>query len=99
MPVLSFPFWIVMQRRGLISKPVEPVGMPGYIAAFTSAPNAAAFMVERGETEWENKLISRSTLSGLLADLRQIGMQGVCIDPTGDGPGAKITFEEIEKAL
>ncbi len=37
--------------------PVEPVGMPGYIAAFGAAADAANFMVERGETSWEFKLI------------------------------------------
>jgi len=30
---LSFPFWIVTQRRGLISKPVEPDVMPRFIRA------------------------------------------------------------------
>jgi len=50
---LAFPFWIVTQRCGLISQPVEPEGMPGFIAAFTTAESAASFMVERDETDWE----------------------------------------------
>jgi hypothetical protein len=41
----------VTQRRGLISMVVEPDGMPGFIAAFSSAENAAKVMVSRGETE------------------------------------------------
>jgi hypothetical protein len=48
---LSFPFWIVTQRRGLISKPVESDAMPGFIAAFTTAERAASFMAGRGETQ------------------------------------------------
>ncbi len=48
MTSISFPFWIITQRRDLISLPVEPEGMPGYIAAFTAALDATTFMVERG---------------------------------------------------
>lgn len=77
MAALKFPFWIVTQRRGLISKPVEPDGVPGFIAAFSSAEHAAAFMVSRGETEWENRLVARSTLQDLMADLRLLGVQGL----------------------
>ena len=43
--MLEFPFWIVTQRRGLISQPVEPAGMQGFAAAFVSAEDAATFMV------------------------------------------------------
>jgi hypothetical protein len=96
MTELMFPFWIVTQRRGLISKPIGPDGMTGFIAAFSTAQNAAAFMVSRGETEWENKLISRSTLLDLMIDLRQLGIQGLCLDPTKDGTGTQITFSGVE---
>lgn len=95
---LTFPFWIVTQRRGLISRPVEPDGTPGFIAAFSNAENAASFMVSRGETEWENRLVARSTLAGLMADLRQLGMQGFCLDPKKGDSGKKITFEDIQGA-
>src|SRR6185369_7112792 len=61
MAELNFPFWIVTQRRGLISKPVEPDGMPGFVAAFSSAEKAGSFMVSRGESGWENRLVARST--------------------------------------
>ena len=96
MSVLNFPFWIITQRRGLISHPVEPSGMRGFIVAFSRAEDAAKFMVSRGETEWENRLVSRSTLRNLMADLRQIGVQGLVFNPTNDDCGAKITFEELE---
>ena len=94
---LNYPFWIVTQRRGLISKPVEPVGVPGFIAAFSSAEKAASFMVSRGETEWENRLVARSTLRDLMADLRQLGGQGLCLDPSKEEAGTRITFDELEK--
>ena len=98
MALPPFPFWIVTQRRGLLSRPVEPDGTPGFIAAFTTAEKAASFMVSRGESEWENRLVSRSTLSDLKNDLRQLGFQGLCLDPAkGDG-GTKVTFEEMEGA-
>jgi hypothetical protein len=48
----------VTQRRGLISKPVEPDGMPGFVAAFSSAEKAASCKVSRGESEWENRLVA-----------------------------------------
>jgi hypothetical protein len=97
MATLNFPFWIVTQRRGLISKPVEPGGMPGFIAAFSSAEEAASFMVSRGETEGENRLVARSTLRDLMADLRQLGVQGLCLDPAKDECGSRIAFDELEK--
>src|SRR4051794_12925104 len=95
---LTFPFWIVLQRRNLLSKPVEPDGTPGFIAAFSTAEKAASFMVIRGETEWENRLISRSTLADLKADLGQLGFQGLCLDPTKGTCGTKVTSVEMEGA-
>lgn len=85
-----FPFWIVTQRRGLISQPVELAGIPGFIAAFSTAEIAAKFMVARGETVWEN------TFRELIADLRRIGMQGLCLDP-GGGTDSTITFDEMDR--
>ena len=97
MAELKFPLWIVTQRRGLISQPVAPDGMPGFAAAFSRAEDAATFMVARGETEWENRLVTgRSTLHSLIADLRQIGMQGVCLDPAKGNGGTKVPFDEME---
>ncbi len=75
--------------------PVEPVGMPGYIAAFGAAADAANFMVERGETSWEFKLISRSTLASLLSELRLLGKKGFCIDPKEEG-GKSVDFDSLE---
>lgn len=92
---LKFPFWVVTQRRGLISKPVEPDGMPGFAAAFSTAEDAARFMVARGESEWENRLVTGpATLQGFVADLRRIGLRGICLDPT-QGEGGKVPFDEI----
>jgi hypothetical protein len=78
--------------------PVEPGGAPGFIAAFSSAENAAKFMVSRGETEWDNRLVSRSTLVELMGDLRRLGTQGLCLDPAKDECEAKITFDELGRA-
>ena len=98
MALTSFPFWIVTQRRGLISDPVAPAGMPGFVAAFSTAESAAKFMVGRGETEWENRLVFRSTFRALMTDLRRIGVQGLCLDPGEGGSELKITFDELERA-
>ncbi len=54
-------------------------------------------MVARGETGWENKMVSRSTLAGLMAGLRQIGMRGLCLDPTNEGR-TRPSLEELESA-
>jgi hypothetical protein len=85
------------QRRGLISKPVEPDRMPGFIAAFSSAEKAASFMVSRGESEWENRLVARATLRDLMADLRLLGRQGLCLDPPKDGAGTQIAVDDLQK--
>ena len=77
----SFPFWIVSQRRGLVSRPVEVDGMPGIIAAFKTAEEAAAFMANRGEKTWENKLVSRSTFNELKDGLLRLGLRGFYFDP------------------
>lgn len=93
---MVFPFWIVTQRRDLISMPVEPEGMPGYVAAFATAQDATTFMVGRGETSWEIKMISRVTLAPLLGDLRRLGVQGVCLNPTGDSP-TQVGFDTLNE--
>jgi hypothetical protein len=59
---INFPFWIITQRRALISMPVEAEGKPGYIAGFSNTQDATAFMLGRGATNWEFKLLSRRTL-------------------------------------
>ncbi len=51
--------------------------MPGFIATVSSAEQAAKFMVNRRELEWENKLVSRSTLNDIKDDLRRLSMQGL----------------------
>jgi hypothetical protein len=78
-------------------KPVEVEGMEGMVAAFTSAADAAQYMVGRGETQWENKLISRSTFTDLRDTLRALGMRGFCFDPLPGGDVKKMTFEQVMK--
>ncbi len=41
-------------------------------------------------------MISRSTLAGLLTDLRLIGKKGFCTNPMKDG-GNKVDFESLER--
>jgi hypothetical protein len=96
MSPISFPFWIVTQRRGFKSPPVEADDMPGIIAVFTTAEAAASFMVSRGETEWENKLVARATLASLLAELRQIGARGICVDPGRNQFGMTFSLDELQ---
>ena len=97
MTELCFPFWIVTGRLGLIAKPVAADGTPDFVAAFSTAQNAASFMVGRGATKWENHLVVRSTLVSLIDKLRLAGVRGLCIDPARDEPGVQFTFEEIEE--
>jgi len=33
----------------------------------------------------------------LMADLRLLGMQGLCLDPTKDGAGTQIAFDDLQK--
>jgi len=95
MAAIDFPFWIVTQRRGLISLLVEPADAAGFIAAFSTAGKAAKFMVDRGATEWDNKLVFRANLADLVADLRNLGARGLCLNPTKDGGGAKVAFDQL----
>lgn len=100
MTELTFPFWIVSRRRGVISLPVEPEGVTGYIAGFTTAEKAATFMSQRGETEWENKLVSRASIASLVDELRvMVGIRGICLDPLRGSCGTQISFEEIDRHL
>lgn len=76
--------------------PVEPEQTPGFIAVFTTAQNAASYMAEREETEWQNKLVSRTTLPSLLESLRRMGIEGVCVDPANNGCETKIDLNDLE---
>jgi hypothetical protein len=92
-----YPFWIVTQRRGLISQPVEPEGMKGFAATFSKAEDAATFMVARKESAWETTLVvGPATLAPVVADLRRIGMRGLCFNPSAEGGGVTITFDQLE---
>jgi hypothetical protein len=95
MSEFHFPFWMVSQWHGLMPLPVEPEEASGFIAVFTTAENAAAFMAERDETEWQNKLVSRTTLPTLLEGLQRLGVQGVCLDPGRNQSGTKFTLAEL----
>ena len=94
-PKLQFPFWVVTQRRDLMSFPVVPHDMPGYIAAFSTAQGGTAYLVDRGETSWEFRMVSRSTFLDLMADLRNLGIKGVCLDPRPGECGAKMEFDVL----
>jgi len=94
---VPFPFWIVTQRRGQISQPVEPEGVEGYAATFSKAEDAARFMVARKVAAWETTLVvGPATLAPVVADLRRIGMQGLCFNPTAEGGGVTMTFDQLE---
>ena len=97
---LNFPLWIVTQRRGLISKPVEPDGSrassPPSVPPNTPPPLWSAEARRSGKTgKPENRLVARPTLRDLMADLRLQGMQGLCLDPTKDGAGTQVAFDDL----
>ena len=94
-PKLKFPFWVITQRRDLMSLPVVPHDLPGYIAAFSTPQGATGYMVDRGETAWEFRLVSRSTFLDLITDLRRLGIRGVCLDPAPGDCGARMEFDAL----
>lgn len=93
---LTFPCWIISQRRGPTSVSVEADGVPGYIVVFTDAHAATAFMVKRGSSGWEFKLICRTTLAALVHELRPAGIKGLCLDPVEDGCGERMDFDDLD---
>lgn len=95
MTVFRFPFWIVMQRQGNTLKPLEPEGMAGFMAVFSSAEHAAAFRENNGGTQREVRLISRANLHRMLPELRQWGIKGVCLDPVHAGERTCFHFEDL----
>ena len=96
MSSFSFPFWIVTRRHGLVPLPVELEEPLGFVAVFTTAENAATFMTAQGETEWQNKLVTRATLPPLLAHLRHLNVQGVYVDPVPGGNHTTFTLDDLE---
>ena len=70
--------------------------MRGFTAAFSTAERATAFMVVRGESEWENRLVARSTLCDLMSDLRRLGIHGFCVDPAENGGGMRFSFDDLQ---
>lgn len=95
----KLPFWTVTQREGALALPVMPSDSPGYVAAFSTAHLATAYMVKRGDTAFEFKLVARATLRELIANLRQIGAKGICLDPAPDTCGNSINIDEMEAKL
>ena len=80
---LHFPFWLITQRRGPHSVPVFVGSVLGYVACFRSPRDATDFMVGRGETGWEFRLVARADLPALTAELQAAGALGLMQDPGG----------------
>lgn len=93
----AFPFWIVTQRDGLKSKLVEVEGCEGFLAAFSTPFKATEFIAARGEARWENRLVSRGNLGPLINEMKDAGLQGLCMDPMeGSTCGKKITLNQLD---
>jgi hypothetical protein len=54
---IVFPFWMVSSRQADITLPVVPVDAAGFVATFSTVEMATAFMVRRGETNWQLKTL------------------------------------------
>ena len=88
-----FPFWMVY----LSGKAIPLLHAGKYLAAFSTAQQGTAYMVNMGATAWEFRLMSRGTFLALLADLQAMGLKGVCLDPAGEKWDRRVSFEEIEQ--
>jgi hypothetical protein len=94
MKALTFPLFLVMSRDGQLTLPLAVV--PGYIATFSNAQKAAAFMDVRGDTNWQMTMIARSNFEMDVEALRKLGLKGLCLDPTKGSHDTLINFDEIE---
>ena len=92
---LTVPFWIAYRREQSVPRPTVPGNAPGFVAIFSSAQKATAYLVADGETSFSLRQISGPKLSGLIDDLRRMGMHGFCLDPSANG-GTRFLFNEIE---
>lgn len=89
-----------MQRRDQTSVPVSLPGKEDYAAIFTRSQIATAYMVERGETIWETRMVVRGTIEELVAELRDAGMRGFCVNATGRTFERVLAFHDlVEKQL
>jgi len=91
---VTFPFCLVMARHGHITLPVAPAA--GYIAGFSTIEKAAAYMFQRGETDWRMTLVSRPTFDATVESLRLIGVKGSAFNPA-EGPGELLDLDEISR--
>lgn len=92
---LNRPFWIAYHRQQSVPRPIVPAHAPGLVAIFSSAQKATGYLVADQETSFSLRLISRPGLSGLIDDLRRMGMHGFCFDADDNG-GREFLFTEIE---
>jgi hypothetical protein len=82
-PELTFPFWMLVHRGEYPWRPVMLT--PGNVAAFTTHELAAAFAAERGDPDWEFRLVARPTFLRMADGLRLRGVRGVHLDPSLGG--------------
>lgn len=103
MQYLPFPFWVVTVRRGSVAVQLR-ADQPHSIAAFTTAPQAAKFAVEHGETAFESLLVSRATFLPLAMELLRCGVQTLYLDPDTEGragydlatAAARLSWPEVD---
>ena len=90
----SRPFVVrsLVRWAGGKSKTVNAIGR------FSSAHKATEYLVVDHETSFSLRLVARSSLTGLIDDLRRMGMHGFCFDADHDG-GMHFLFNEIETAV
>lgn len=94
MHIFAERLWVVYWRRPGAPAPVET--MPGYVAAFTEAAKAEAYMAKVGGAKWDISLVVSRTLPTLVRSLGLLGLKGFCLDPAGKGCGQLISFDEID---
>ena len=85
--------FLVMSRQGESTLPL--VVTPGYIATFSTALKAVAYMFVRGDTNWQMSMITRSNFDVDAKVLKSLGLKGLCLDPSTNSHGTLINFDDI----
>ena len=87
-----FPVFTIYRNSHSVPNPL----MPEHALTFSTSAKATAFMHQRGETDWEFRVINRFNVREFADDLRRQNLTGVCYDPDEDGSsGEQVSIEEL----
>jgi hypothetical protein len=89
---ITLPLWIIHPERSFecMAPAEEPCDAPDHSLAFSNSHRLTQYLEARNEGKWQVHHVRKTDdLIEILASLNELGIPGLCLDPTPDGSNGK----------